>query len=267
MNVEQEKRFFSICGVLPARPKMVRHQALHRASEIRIDDDRVRAVAASRGAHSGGAAAGELHRLHSLAEMYADAEPPRHRCHVLRYGAASTNGMKHAGVVLEIREDREQTRATKGRHAQILRLEREGDPYTRILEVPGQVGVQRIPWPQQRQQAHQSRCRHVPPTGECTLEAGPEPFELLTIVGEIAAHVGGVRGRDRSHLALELLDVRRGDQFAAASEDEPVMRVEFPHRNLGPEIESSLLIDLLEHTRIQEECGACIEAESIFSDR
>ena len=117
------------------------------------------------------------------------AREPRHR---VRHRAAAADRVKDAVLVFEEGQDREQARALERRHAEILRLEREGEPHARVGEVAPQILVDAREGPERRQRRQHGGRHEVERARERLLEHRPEAFELVAVVVEEAADLRGI---------------------------------------------------------------------------
>ena len=119
MKVEQENFFARSCAGSSAAAWR-QGTALHGAGEIGIEDDRIRPVEPFPRAQADRAPPFDHHFLDRLIEVNLHAHPARHPGERGRDRAATTDGMKDAVLVFEEGENREETRAAEGRHAEIF---------------------------------------------------------------------------------------------------------------------------------------------------
>jgi hypothetical protein len=175
--------------------------------------------------------------------------------------------VEDAVLVLQEREDREQARAAEGGHPQVLRLEGEGQPQPRVGEVASQLAVERAPGLDLGQKLENTGAEDVAPALERGLEAGPEELEAAAVVVEEAPEGRGVLGTEVGHGARHPLHVRGGQQLAAASEHQPVLRIE-PHQlDLAVEVLAHGREDLPQDRGVEEEGRAEVEAEALGFQR
>ena len=128
-------------AIRPAAAQSVGHQTGHGLGEIGVDDERIAAVLATLGPHADRLATLEDNLGDGLVEPDRDARPARDFGHGLHHRAAAAARMEHPVLVLHERQDGEQARALERRHAEILGLEREGEPHPRVREVAGEIAV------------------------------------------------------------------------------------------------------------------------------
>ena len=266
-EVEHERRarvaLLVDLAVGPATAQSVGYQAVHRAAEVRVHDDRVRVIRARVGPHPDGTPPFEQHLLDRLAQPNVDAQSARDAGHGLRDRGATADRVVHAILVLEECEDGEQTRAPKWRHPEVLRLEREAEANPRVGEEAAQVAVDRAPRPHLGQQLHQRKLGQITPALHRRRQDRLEGLELASIVGQVALEVVGVARAEPCDLLLHPLDVGRGVHLPPRAEDEPILRVESNHLDFPTQIVPRDCEDLFEDPRVEEERGPDVEAEPI----
>ena len=91
----------------PAPSNRVRHHALHRQREVRVDDNGIGGQSAVGGAHRGAFTAGKDHLLDRFVQQHADTQFLRDAGHGFRDRAATPYRMKDAMLILEKRENAE----------------------------------------------------------------------------------------------------------------------------------------------------------------
>ena len=185
-------------AVGPAAPQVVGDQPGHGAGEVGVDHQGVGVVDARSRSHADRAPALEEDLLHLVVQRDRGAQLLGRAGHRLGDRAAAADGMIDAVLVLQERQDREQAGAVERRHAQVLRLERHGQPDPRVVEVAAQLAVERQPGPEQRKHLQQLRREQVAPAQEGRFQDAPELVHLDPIVVQEAAEVGprrAARGR------------------------------------------------------------------------
>ena len=178
------------------------------------------------GADADRLAALEQDFLDRFVQADADTHLGRRLRHRRHDGAGAAARMVDAELVFHERQDREQAGAAERRHAQILALEREGEPDPGVGEVARQVGIDGLVRPHQRQRLQQRRIDQIEHAVEGLLQHGPEGLQLPPVVRHEARQVGGVGGRQLRHLLGHPRLIGRGVQFSAGLEDQMVLRVE-----------------------------------------
>ncbi len=77
----------------------------------------------------------EQHLLNRFVEPDFRAQFSGYPCHAVAERVATAERVKHAMLVLQKRQDREQARTLEGRHPEIFRLESERQLQPRIFEI------------------------------------------------------------------------------------------------------------------------------------
>ena len=134
--------------------------------------------------------------------------------------------MEHAMLVFEEAQDREQARTLERRHAEILGLEREGEPHPRVLEEAAQLPVDRREGLKLGQRRQHGAGGQGAAGVESLLQHRFEQLQLGAPVREETVHVLRIARCDLGDLAGELLYVWSREQFAVALEDEPILRIQ-----------------------------------------
>ena len=183
-------------AVAPAASQPVGHEPRHAPREVGIDHRRIGGVAAARGVHRGDPSACEFERLDRLLVADLHAHVLREPGHRRRHGTAAADRMVDAVLVLQERQDREQAGTAKRRHAEILRLKREGQPDPFVGKEGAEFRVEALPRLEQRHQLDEVGGGEVHPALERLFEEGSEPGELFARGGHEPRKRARVGGRE-----------------------------------------------------------------------
>ena len=250
-------------SIAPAPPEPIGHQPGHAAGKIGVDDGGVGFVAALSRADSRHLFAGKFQRFDRLVIENLNAHLLSQTGHHRRYRAAAANRMVDAMFVLKERKDREQARAAEGRHPQIFRLKREGQPNAFIGEKRAQFRIEALPGLQQRHQLEQIGVDQIPPALKGLLEEGGEAVELLPGGLHEPGERAPVPRGDPRNLCLHPPDVGGGQEFVPCAEDKPVLGIESHHLDFPPQVVAAGGEDLVEHPRVEKERRPQIEPKSL----
>ena len=251
-------------AVGPATADIVGHHALHGLREIGIHHDRIGGQSAIGGAHRGALAALKHHLFDWLVEQDLRAQIFRNASHGPGDCTATAHGMKNAVLIFEEREDAEQTRASKGRHTEILGLEAESQAYALIFEIAFQVRIKRVPWTKERQQFQHVELGQISPAFERLLQERRELFKFVAVVTEEAMEATSVFRAQLRDGALHTLQVWCCQQFAARAEDQAVLRIEAVHRDFFIQVPACGSKYFAQYLGVKEKGWPGIELETVL---
>ena len=151
----------------------------------------------------------------------------------------------------------------KGDMPEILGLKAEAEANALIFEIASQVGIERAPRPQERQQLEHVKLGQVSPALEGRLQKGHKALQLVAIVAEETVEATDVVRAELSDRALHAFEVWRGQQLSARAEDQAVLGIEPIHGDLFIEVSAGRRKDLAQDPGVEKEGWTGIEFEAV----
>ena len=141
-------------------------------------------------------------------------------------------------------------------------MEAEAEANALVFEIAPQIGIERAPGAQQRQQLEHVKLGQISPALEGRLQKRRKALKLVAVLVKEAAKAAGVLRAELGDCALHTLQVRCSQQLATGAEDQPVLGIQSIHGNLFIETSTCCRKDLAQYFWVEEESRPGIEFET-----
>ena len=275
LAIEAEVQHESAAGIalgvdrgvpIAAGSQRFRNEILEGPGRVGVDHDVIESAFGGVNNNAVGALAVEKNPRDRTRRFDARAQKSARLRHCGRERVAAADGMPHAILVLDERQNREEARALERTHAQILRLKAHRESRLIALEVAREVGMDRLPGTQDGRGLEGVEIHEISEASDRATQDGLHERELSAVVGDEAMEGGAIAGLNAIELRGHFLQVAsrvdpRGRAAVFVADQEAVHGVETLHLDEIAGGHADGAEDLLEHIGHHEEGRTAVEGE------